>query len=217
MVTGLRAKMLCVLGVALCAADGSAAAGIARCVGVHGEPMFAQRCGGASLSTVAAATPPRSRPAPAQPAVLAAGATRLCARSPQQLAERVQAAIHARNGVRLSGYALWRGRSGGGVRSEVRALLQVLKAGSADVQLRYRDDPSTFDTADATATRNESALVIASLSEQGSALHSGERWFGVARDHGCYWLTLAPPVWITEEPASNDRQPDTANLAWDMR
>lgn len=212
------AMRACVLVVCLGASISASGGGIARCVGAHGEPMFAQRCGSAERAP--AATLPRTAPLAARAGRGAGGTTAagICARSPQQLADRVQAAIHARNGVRLSGYALWRGRSSSGTRSEVRALLQVLKAGIADVQLRRREDTDADAVSgEAVAPRRaEHALVIASLSEQGSDLHSDERWFGVVRDHGCYWLTLAPPAWLDESP-HGDVQADAATLAWDLR
>lgn len=214
----IPATRACALVLGLGAAAGLNAGGIARCVGAHGEPMFAQGCGGAERVQVTARPP--TAPAVARPGRSTGGSTAagICARSPQQLADRVQAAIHTRNGVRLSGYALWRGRSGSGTRSEVRALLQVLKAGIADVQLRRRDDTYTADVpGEAVAPRRaEHALVIASLSEQGRDLHSHERWFGVVRDHGCYWLTLAPPAWL-EQPPQGEVQADAATLAWDLR
>lgn len=214
---GIRAIRAWALVAGLCAADSVEAGGIARCVGAHGEPMFAQRC--SSAERVPGIAPARSGLPVARPGRSGIDGSGTCAHSPQQLADRVQAAIHARNGVRLSGYALWRGHSGRGVRNEVRALLQVLKSGVADVQLRRREDPPfAYSDGDIAAPRRgEHALVIASLSEQGGDLHSGERWFGVARDHGCYWLTLAPPAWLDEESPGGDVQADAAALAWDVR
>lgn len=194
-------------------AAAASAGDIARCVGDHGEPMFAQHCG-TQMRAARNTTLDSSWRAPAQSKPAAwrgALASSACARSPQQLAEHVQAAMHARNGVRLSGYVLWRGRSGSGVRADVRALLQVLRSGIADVQLRWRDDAYGDSPTDERAPRrDEYALVVATLSGQGESLRSGERWFGVEREHGCYWLTLAPPARWGEASPYAQLQADAA-------
>ncbi|MCQ4165524.1 hypothetical protein [Tahibacter harae] len=210
-------------------AGGAAAANLARCVGAYGEPMFTQQCPGLPAAArprdagLQAAPPTAPRTAARSPAAA------FCARSPQALAAQVQAAIHARNGVRLSGYALWRGRSSGGVRGDVRGLLQVIRSGFADVQLLQRpgvpdlpqDDAAAFAAGrrPAAASDHEYALVITSLDQRRDALRSNERSFGVTRDHGCYWLTLAPAAWLADAPhsAAAGAEGGGTALAWDSR
>ena len=234
----LRAVVRGLLAVALlcaaCAAGSGVAANLARCVGAYGEPMFAQTCPGQpGAATVApradeAGLRPRGEdPRPALRTAARSATTAFCARSPQELAYQVQAAIHARNGVRLSGYALWRGRSSSGVRGDVRALLQVIRSGFADVQLLQRPESSQMPQDDETAFAPERrsaagsgyALVITSLDQQRDVVRSNERSFGVTRDHGCYWLTLAPAAWLIEAPRSAAAGVDdnTTALAWDSR
>jgi hypothetical protein len=172
---------------------------VARCIGAQGEPMFARQCPGQAAPPVAV---PRQVPVQPRPA----RAPAMCPRTAQELAWQVQAAIHARNGVRLSGLALWRGMSTRGARGEVRELLQLLKAGFADVQLIAQPPAAVEpdfaeDTAAAPPRRNSGqALVITSLSERHGETRSGERWFGVVRDHGCYWLSLQPPAVVPPAP-----------------
>ena len=214
---------------AMCA-DGAVAANLARCVGAYGEPMFTQQCPG--LPAVAAVRPRDvgQRPAPhiALRRLARSPATAFCARSPQMLAAQVQAAIHARNGVRLSGYALWRGRSSNGVRGDVRGLLQVIRWGFADVQLLQRppeapgmpqDEMFMTDRRPATGYGHDYALVITSLEQRRDALRRNERRFGVTRDHGCYWLMLAPAAWLADAPhrAATGADGGDTELAWDSR
>lgn len=163
------ARMLGLLGLLL-GTSPLQAAGVQRCVGAQGEPMFAPSCAGAreALPSPAAA---RSQPT-ALPVV---AATAGCARTPAALQAQLQAALHAGNGVRLSGLVLWRGYA---ARGELRGLLQLLKAGSSAVSLQ------------SAAQTGDHAVVVTSLSEQSGATRSAERWFGLAHDHGCYWLDL---------------------------
>lgn len=214
---------------AVCA-GGAVAANLARCVGAYGEPMFTQQCPG--LPAVAAARPRDAGLSPAPHTALhrlaRSPAAAFCARSPQLLAAQVQAAIHARNGVRLSGYALWRGRSSSGVRGDVRGLLQVIRSGFADVQLLQRppeasdmpqDEAFMTNRRPAAGSAHDYALVITSLDQRRDALRSNERSFGVTRDHGCYWLTLAPAAWLADAPHSAAAGADDGDavLAWDTR
>lgn len=146
------------------------AAGVQRCVGAQGEPMFAPSCVGAREALpppAAAKSPPAALPV--------AAATAGCARTPAALQAYVQAALRAGNGVRLSGLVLWRGYA---ARGELRGLLQLLKAGSSAVSLQ------------SAAQSNDHAVVVTSLTEQAGVSRSAERWFGVTHDHGCYWLDL---------------------------
>ena len=147
------------------------AAGVQRCIGAQGEPMFAPSCAGAR-EVVASPATPRPRLGAVVPFV---AATAGCARTPAALQAQVQAALRARNGVRLSGLVLWRGYA---ARGELRGLLQLLKAGSSDVSLQ------------SAAQTDDHAVVVTSLGEQAGTTRSAERWFGVAHDHGCYWLDL---------------------------
>jgi hypothetical protein len=210
-------------------ASSAGASKFARCVGEHGEPMFAQRC---PVQSPALAPPVHG--AAAQPAAVQTArvsATALCARSPQALAQQVQAAIHTRNGVRLSGYALWHGRSSRGVRPDVHELLQLVRDGLADVQLvRRAERLDETDYADPDFRQRrvpavgmgegaDYALVITEINQQRETLRSSERHFGVTQARGCYWLTFSPAAWLANASRIDLDGPSTtaAALAWDRR
>jgi hypothetical protein len=188
-------------------AVGGDALAIQRCVGEHGEAMFTQSCPG----TVAA---PRQRPSRQGTAVaVAVSAVGFCARTPQQLEQQVRSALATRNGIRLSGLALWRGVPARAARGEARELLQLLKAGSASVALeatsnypahepyehdRYEQDGYEQDPP--TPTRPQApALVVMPVTERQGFTHSEQLRFDIVRDHGCYWLSPRPQR-IFDEP-----------------
>jgi hypothetical protein len=197
--------------VAALAVGGDALA-IERCVGEHGEAMFTQNCPG----TVAA---PRQRVSGRGAAVAApATAGGFCARTPQQLEQQVRSALATRNGVRLSGLALWRGVSARAARSEARELLRLLKAGSASVALeaasadparesyghdRYEQDPYDHDgyARDSVppARPPSPALIVMPVTQRQGFTHSEQLRFDIVRDHGCYWLSPRPQR-IFDEP-----------------
>ncbi len=194
--------------VAALAAGGDALA-VERCVGEHGEAMFTQNCPG---TTVAA---PRQRPSRQGTAVaVPASASGLCARTPQQLEQQVRSALATRNGIRLSGLALWRGVSARSARGEARELLQLLKAGSASVALEATsaypaDDPYQHDWHEGdsmTAARPQgSALVVMPVTERQGFTHSEQLRFDIVRDHGCFWLNPRPQR-IFDEPLQTFEQ-----------
>ncbi|HSX59161.1 MAG TPA: hypothetical protein VLF18_03070 [Tahibacter sp.] len=162
------------------------AATIRRCIGEQGEPMFAEQCtnpaGTARVDSVE-----RRRPSARNYSVAAAPArgSDFCARSPELLQRHVEAALRTRNGVRLSGYALWRGVSARAARYEARSLLSLLKAGSVGVSLRRAAEFEPVET-------DAPALVLMPLSQRNGAAESDQLWFRVVRDHGCWWLDPRP-------------------------
>ncbi len=201
-----RRRWFVVLAVAALAAGGDAVA-IQRCVGEHGEAMFAQSCPG----TVAA---PRQRLSRQRTAVaVPATASGFCARTPQQLEQQVRSALATRNGIRLSGLALWRGVPARVARGEARELLRLLRAGSASVALeatstypahdpyehdrfehaRFEQDPAPA------ALPPASALVVMPVTERQGFTHSEQLRFDIVRDHGCYWLNPRPQR-VFDEP-----------------
>lgn len=201
-----RQRWHVLFAVAAIALGGDALA-IERCVGEHGEAMFTQSCPG----TVAA--PPQHPSRQGTAVAVPASAAGFCARTPQQLELQVRSALATRNGVRLSGLALWRGVSAREARSEARELLQLLKAGSASVALEATSthpehDPYGHDSYEqdsygqdpATPARPQSpALVVMPVTERRGFTHSEQLRFDIVRDHGCYWLSPRPQR-IFDEP-----------------
>lgn len=210
---GVSRQRWCALLAVTAVALGGDALAIERCVGEHGEAMFTQSCPG----TVAA---PRQRPSRQGTAVaVAASAGGFCARTPQQLEQQVRSALATRNGIRLSGLALWRGVPARAARGEARELLKLLKAGSASVALEaasmypahdphehdgYEHDSYGRDSAP-TARTPGSALVVMPVTERQGFTHSEQLRFDIVRDHGCYWLSPRPQR-IVDEPLQTFEQ-----------
>lgn len=170
---------------------------IQRCVGEHGEVMFTPSCPGT-------ATPPRQRPSNQARIVIApAPASGSCARTPQQLEQQVRSALTTRNGIRLSGLALWRGVSARAARGEARELLQLLKAGSASVVLEATSAYPARDMYEADAPKvfrpPVAALIVMPVTERQGFTHSEQLRFDIVRDHGCYWLSPRPQR-VFDEP-----------------
>lgn len=169
----------------------SGAATIQRCIGTHGEPLFAERC-------VTPVGPARTRPAtvtvPAAAAALRAGD--YCARTPALLANGVGAAVQARNGVRLSGFALWRGMSARVARGETRDLMRLLRAASVSVVL-MQPPQSDADLADPSMPM----LAMLRVSERAGITETEQWTFRIVRDHGCYWFDPQPERRHAASPA----------------
>lgn len=170
---------------------------IERCVGEHGEVMFTQSCPGAAAQ-------PRQRASNQAHAVAApAPGGGSCARSPEQLEQLVRSALATRNGIRLSGLTLWRGVPARAARGEARAMLRLLKAGSASVALEAAStypahDPYDADAPPAARTPGP-ALVVMPVTERQGVTHSEQLRFDIVPDHGCYWLGPRPQR-VFDEP-----------------
>lgn len=156
----------------------AAAATIQRCIGPHGEPLFAARC-----ANPVAPTPARSSAVPADVAVTPRAAD-YCARTPASLAQRVGAAVQARNGVRLSGFALWRDMPARIARSEARDLVNLLRASSVSVALSAPSDIDTVPWAP--------MLLMLRVSERAGITRTEQWMFRIVRDRGCYWFDPQP-------------------------
>lgn len=159
----------------------ASAAAIQRCIGAQGEPMFAEHCANPVPTH-------RVRPSAASPAVLAAPARSadFCPRTAEALERQVDAALRARNGVRLSGYALWRSVSARAARDEARELLALLTAGSVSVALQPEDGMAVD------ARESAQVLMVMPVSTRGGVMQSEQLAFRVVRDHGCYWIDPQP-------------------------
>jgi len=190
-----RRRWFAGLAVAFAAVAGDAIA-VQRCIGAHGEAMFAQNC-------PSVVEPVRQRPSNTAMAVaVPVTAGSFCARTPQQLEQQVRSALTTRNGVRLSGLALWRGVSARSARGEARELMQLLKAGSASVALEREAAPSYGDPyareIPMPASPHGQALVVMPVIERQGFTQSEQLRFDIVRDHGCYWLNPRPQRSVDE-------------------
>lgn len=176
--TASTAAFFAVLAGAVVPAD---AATIQRCVGSHGEPLFAEHCANP-------VGPARLRPTSVSVAAAPANrASDYCARTPTSLANGVGVAVQARNGVRLSGFALWRGMSARIARSEARDLMRLLRAASVNVVLMQ-----PLQTDAGFADPSMPTLVMLRVSERAGVTETEQWTFRIVRSHGCYWLDPQP-------------------------
>lgn len=181
-VTGAALLAASLLGVVM------PASAIQRCVGAKGEPMFAEHCANPVPT-------PRARPsATATTRDAPARSADFCPRSAGALERQVDAALRTRNGVRLSGLALWRSVSARAARGEARELLRLLKAGSVSVMLQAGDDVFVDDRDWA------QVLLVMPVSQRGGVMQSEQLAFRVVRDHGCYWIDPQPQRRYDQQP-----------------
>jgi hypothetical protein len=175
---------------------------IQRCVGNQGEPLFTEHCANPVVST-------RTRPAPRATVAAPARAGDFCARTPESLARVVDAALRARNGVRFSGFALWRGMSARTARGEARDLLRLMKSTSISVALQQHSD------VDADYVETSTPVIAMMRVTERAGFTESEQWmFRIVRDHGCYWLDPQPERRRDESPSiTADAPAPAASLA----
>lgn len=175
---------------AFAAAPAHAVQYVHRCIGASGEPSYTdQACSAAAVNASAtrSATAGGMRLASVRrvgaPAPIAD-----CARTPQELQQRADAALVTHDAVRLSGLILWQSIS---PRAARRSLLSLARLAQKPADLVVQP-PTAIDIDDPTAAGG--SVDMATLVSLRSAATTDadtpvyEFRYTVAQRRGCYWL-----------------------------
>ena len=176
----------------------AAQAGVHRCIGANGTPVFTdQPC--AALQATPVQAPPRpgtpSAPAPSLPPPI------LCATTAAELRQSVADAFAARDPNRLAGLMLWGGYGRSAAVSDIRALGALMQRPLLDMgeDTAERPAPGTdpdawpipgTEHADRPPPATEHQLVLHTASDDASG-EPRETRFTIVRRSGCLWLRSA--------------------------
>lgn len=172
----------------------AAQAGVHRCIGPDGNPLFTdQPCAAVQATPVQAA--PKST-TPASPAAVVPPT--LCAANVAELRESVADAFAARDPNRLAGLMLWNGYGRSNAVSDIRALGTLVKYPLLDFggeNAQASPDPDAApapgsDPVDHPPPAAERELVLHTASNDASGAPRETR-FAIVRRSGCLWLRNA--------------------------
>lgn len=175
----------------------AAQAGVHRCIGADGTPLFTdQPCAALQATPVQAAPKPAAAGQPAPGASLPPPI--LCAATVAELRQSVADAFATRDPNRLAGLMLWGGYGRNAAVSDIRALGALMQRPLLDFGEDPADRPaegSEPDTAPVpgaehagrTPSEAERQLVLRTASDDGSGT-ARETRFAIVRRSGCLWL-----------------------------
>jgi hypothetical protein len=181
-------------------APAAAQAGVHRCIGPGGTPVFTdQPCAALQATPVQAAPKPGTTgtpaPSPSLPPPI------LCATTVAELRQSVADAFAARDPNRLAGLMLWGGYGRSAAVSDIRALGALMQRPLLDFgeDTAERPAPGTdpdawpipgTEHADRPPPTAERQLVLRTASDDGSG-EPRETRFAIVRRSGCLWLRNA--------------------------
>jgi hypothetical protein len=170
----------CLALMALVACAPLAHAQIYRCIGTHGEPVFAgQPCGNPMPGSSSAGATDN-------------GLANICAASPQALRQAVGDAFANHDVNRLAGLILWRGMDQASARSTLRSLAEWLKQPLAGIAIASAAGPPFTGTqASPVATAGDAnAPPLPPTGFEISTADGATRDFGITEFGGCWWLVF---------------------------
>lgn len=181
-----------------------AQAGIHRCIGADGNPLFTDQPCAALQATPVNAAPPAPRAAVSQEATSLPGATApagiTCATSVGELRQTLIDAFATRDANRLAGLMIWNGYGQNAVVADIRSLGSLMQRPLLDVSGAADDDdappamqaPVPADAGSAPPPPRPSAtgtdqLIVHTAASDGTGVPHETR-FSVVRRAGCLWL-----------------------------
>lgn len=175
----------------LCSANAMAQAGIHRCIGPDGNPLFTdQPCAALQATPVIApaepAPSPQTSPVTEPPPVL-------CAATVAELRQSVLDAFASRNPNRLAGLMLWGGYGHDAVVADIRSMNALMRQTLLDVAEDTGDPPASASSSPGDAgappprTPANPRIVVRTVADDGSG-GAHETHFSVVRRSGCLWL-----------------------------